>query len=257
MRDLAHMKERGIIMSGDSVRAIQENRKTQTRRVMKPQPVPMHYLNGREDGRVQWEPLGYEPMLRADFELMARAHAPYAVGDHLYVKEAHRLTRFNRDGEKWVRCEYRYEVGADGGLRGYRYEVEDDGGIREYRWKDIPKDARRRLGRIRTWGKWRSARFMYEFLARLWLEVTGVREERVQEISEEDAIAEGSYLGQCACPEMQRRPRSAVEALWHQTGCHVHGTEFKCLWDSLNAKRGYGWTANPWIFAYDFKRIEK
>src|SRR3546814_8799302 len=82
------------------------------------------------------------------------------------------------------------------------------------------------------------ARHMPRWASRLTLEVTDVRVQRVQEITADDAEAEGigqAYLGQRAI-----------------YGQHAATFYFHELWDSLNAKRGYGWDANPWIAALTF-----
>ena len=77
-------------------------------------------------------------------------------------------------------------------------------------------------------------------MARLWLRVTGVRVQRVQEISDDDAIAEGTS---CAyyCGE--------------GVGHIDRVGSFYDLWNSINAKRGYGWDVNPWVWVYDFRRL--
>lgn len=88
-------------------------------------------------------------------------------------------------------------------------------------------------------GRWRPSIFMPREAARIFLRVMDVRAERVQEITEEDAWKEG-------CPEEHipdKYPRSDV---W-----------FYELWQTLNAKRGYGWYANPWVWAITFERISK
>jgi hypothetical protein len=74
----------------------------------------------------------------------------------------------------------------------------------------------------------------------------------VQDISEEDAIAEGSYLGKCPCLPP---PRVPIEAAFEQHWCHVHGQEFRQLWNSINTKRGFGWDSNPWVWVVEFKVI--
>ena len=87
------------------------------------------------------------------------------------------------------------------------------------------------------WGKKRSPLFMPKWAARIWLEVTDIRVERLQDISEEDAIREG--IGNWIQVQVDTEP-SVV---------------FKDMWDSINAKRGYSWESNPWVFVYDFRRI--
>jgi hypothetical protein len=106
-------------------------------------------------------------------------------------------------------------------------------------------------------GRTRTARFIPKRLYHLFpkAEVLSVRVERVKDISEEDALAEGSFLGRCPCLEMQAKSRNAIEAKFRQTGCYIHGTEFRELWDSINAKRpGCSWEDDPWVWVVEFKR---
>lgn len=77
---------------------------------------------------------------------------------------------------------------------------------------------------------------MLRWASRLTLVVTDVRVQRVQEISEEDAIAEGVF-------------ESDVN-MYPELGTAQH--HFQDLWDSLNAKRGFGWSENPWVVATTF-----
>jgi hypothetical protein len=83
---------------------------------------------------------------------------------------------------------------------------------------------------------WRPSIFMPRWASRLTLEIAAVRVERIWAITGPDCLAEGvSY-----------RPN----------GEDFLGTDFHKLWDSLNSKRGYGWDANPWVWAISFKRVE-
>jgi len=83
-------------------------------------------------------------------------------------------------------------------------------------------------------GPWKPSIHMPKKCARIWLKVTGVRVERLQDISELDAGKEGIY---CAEPGE----------------CFV---EFICLWDK-KAKRGYGWYQNPWVWVVEFERVDR
>ena len=90
--------------------------------------------------------------------------------------------------------------------------------------------------------KWKSSRFMPKKYARTWLEVISVRPERLQDISLEDCYAEGiesqfsaNYKNTENIPVMPLKGR------------------FKRLWDSINAKRGYPWESNPWVWRIEFK----
>jgi len=84
-------------------------------------------------------------------------------------------------------------------------------------------------------GGWTPSIFMRRRLSRIDLEVTAVRVERLQEITEEDARAEGSSFMPSAAPGLRYR--------------------FHLGWDSLNEKRGYGWAKNPWVWVVSFKRL--
>lgn len=86
------------------------------------------------------------------------------------------------------------------------------------------------------------------------LEIVGVRVERVQEISEEDAKACGYFLRRCACAEMQRKPRNGLEAAFRQTWCHIHGQEFRDMWSSQYGPES--WDRNDWVWVVNYQRRE-
>jgi len=95
------------------------------------------------------------------------------------------------------------------------------------------------------WGKKRSSRFMPKWVARTWLEVVSVRPERVQDISPEECYAEGiesqfskDYINRENIPVMPLIKR------------------FIRLWDSINAKRGYPWESNPFVWRIEFKELK-
>jgi hypothetical protein len=101
--------------------------------------------------------------------------------------------------------------------------------------------------------KWASPIFMPRSVARLFIEVKGVRLERVQDITEEDAKAEG------AKKYMWFRPFGAPdgESITYDVTlpcepCYKNG--YATLWEKLNAKRGYPWESNPWVWVYEFMR---
>ena len=98
---------------------------------------------------------------------------------------------------------------------------------------------------------WRSPTTMPRWASRIDLVNTSVRVERVQDASEEDAKAEGFFLGKCTCWPKSRTP---IEAMMRQTWCHVHGHEFKGSWNSKYAKDGFGWDANPFTWVIGVRR---
>jgi hypothetical protein len=81
--------------------------------------------------------------------------------------------------------------------------------------------------------KWKPSIFMPHQFSRLTLELTGIRVERLQEISEADAKAEGCESNEI-CPDVR--------------------TNYRAVWDSLNAEHS-PWVSNPWVFVIDFKRM--
>ena len=206
------MKERPIIFSDPMVRAIQEGRKTQTRRVIKPQPDILSIL---DEYGLPGTALGYN-RIGVGTTLMK---CPYGQpGDLLWVREtwspwADELTRqaISRKGEP---CLYKADY------------------LEKAPCVVIGGDFH-----------WHPSIHMPKKYARLWLRITNVRVERLQEISIKDCKAEGVL---CDCPENEEN-RCLLGNKGH----------FKILWDSLNAKRGYSWESNPWVWVVEFERYEK
>lgn len=93
--------------------------------------------------------------------------------------------------------------------------------------------------RTEQWEKLRNVRYMPRWASRITLELTDVRVQRVQEITTEDAIAEGcGYV------------------FTDSDRVHIPRINFSCVWDAINAKRGFGWAANPWVWVVSFKRVQ-
>jgi hypothetical protein len=89
---------------------------------------------------------------------------------------------------------------------------------------------------------WRPSRYMPRWASRILLEITDVRVERVQGISYEDILAEGWNV---------RRDKP-----WTDGAAGEDARAWFCeLWDSINAKKGYGWDTDPWVFVIEFRRI--
>lgn len=182
------MADRPIIFNSEMVRAILDDRKTQTRRVIKPQP----YRDDR--GWLHWKgKVWVLPM-----QDMC-AFNPYGlVGNRLWVREA-----FN----DW-----------------------DGVHIRKPRYRATEENY------INT--NWKPSIHMPKLYTRLWLEITGIRVERVQDISEEDCHKEGvNFL------HTDMEEGGAIK------------NYFSSLWDSINAKRGYSWESNPWVWVIEFRKV--
>ena len=99
---------------------------------------------------------------------------------------------------------------------------------------------------------WRPASQMKQEHSRLTLLIKETRVERLADISEEDAIAEGNYLDRCECLP-RRKDKSPIDACFSQHFCHTHGEEFKHAWNATHKKPEEKFEANPWVWAIDFE----
>jgi len=223
------VKEKPILFNGEMVRAILDGKKTQTRRVIKPQPV----LVGE---RWEWTPRGkvvhssdwFVDREPSPFMLCG---APYQIGDRLWVKETFVLETITNVGE----------LPTDG----RPYEYIESNYDEDYYWlvphyratepepHIVPDDLEDSYD-DRT--RWSPSIFMPKWATRIWLEVTGVRAERVQDITATGIMEEG--VKGWKAPMLLARSR------------------FQALWDSINAERGFGWDTNCWAWVYEFKRLE-
>ena len=99
---------------------------------------------------------------------------------------------------------------------------------------------------------WRPSITMSKWAARIWLEITDIRVERVRDITDKDALAEGiiTTYNECQFPPVP----------WYTYSGAIHQyvfprVAFEHLWDTINAKRGYGWDIDPWVWVLTFKKI--
>jgi len=191
------------------VRALLDGRKTQTRRALK-----RHALHKPEPHTITAN--GADLVCRWKSGIRHDVPSPYAPGDRLWVREAWR-----------THVAYEDLPPRDmGGEEPIRYEA--DGYLESWGWPFMDAPGRLRQGM-----------HMPRWASRLMLTVTDVRVQRVQEISEADARAEG--VDQAHEPDERR---------WEHYS--PYGVSFRALWDGLNANRGYGWDTNPWICAISF-----
>jgi len=155
----------------------------------------------------------------------------YAVGDKLWVKEEWSGHYHFRDTPPAKRVSF---MTPDGPI------------LREDIW--YWADGRPATG---DYERPRSPLFMPRWASRITLEVTAVRVQRLQEISDDDALAEGVTKVREHCYVIRGIDYDEIGL------CHSGPiAPFAKLWDSLNAKRGYGWEDNPWVAAISF-RIHK
>jgi hypothetical protein len=198
------VKARPILFSAEMVCALLAGTKTQTRRIVKPQPPCgcEYVINGAYNAAlchsIERPEVWVPPTARS---VDHRLPCPYGQpGDRLWVKET------------W--CEL-----DDGVDRPIAYRADN--------WTECPSAD----------GKWRPSIFMSRAASRITLEITAVRVERLQEISEADAKAEGCIVDP-----------------WHYPCSLTPGKSTYCtLWESINGPGS--WEANPWVWVIEFRRI--
>ncbi|WP_282267751.1 hypothetical protein [Stenotrophomonas sp. PS02298] len=233
------MVEQPILFNGTMVRAILDGRKTQTRRVVKMPPAfdftgglgddpsdPKHW--GAEDENALWWALA------AGDDVDRVLACPFGQpGDRLWVREAHSI--FPAHGQ------HRADGGRWGPWAGLPTTVSEDGKqIAYYREGFDRCDP----------GRWRPSIHMPRWACRLVLEITNVRVERLQAISEADALAEGierfATVGGTACKDY-----SGGDGFNVRDAGSIQRS-FRSLWTST----GGDWDANPWVWVISFKRID-
>ncbi len=240
------MKETGIIMSGNHPKLILDGIKTQTRRT-----YGLNEINKCPD---EWEVIKqpvhwsfYKPNEPDEMgvPIPLNIKCPYGqVGDRLWVRETWALA-----------------IPAGASIRANR--------IPHYRADGVMLP------------KWKPSIHMFRKYSRITLEITEVRVERVQEISNEDAVAEGVEaimehdlystnlcLERIGAKQVEKPYPIGYRNYQYRTDKRYHYynphepeffdraySSFKSLWDSLNAKRGYGWDVNPYCWVISFKVV--
>ena len=239
------MKERPIIFSGAMVRAILDGRKTQTRRVVR-------WPKWADPDR-DWPfllPPAHSLALYRDGRPVKKMGCPYGVpGDRLWVRETWRVTsesnHYDTD-EKRLYVAYRANTGSPGHLGGRQHTTIFSASSDE----DLAAKA---WGNHRS-GPWRPSIHMPRWASRLMLEVTAVRVERLQDISEADAAAEGvdglvPGHGPVTDAEVRAEP-GYMRSRFYRDG-------FAFAWHNINGKRpGCSWEDNPWVWVVSVRRLE-
>jgi hypothetical protein len=193
-------KERPIIFSSAMVRAILDGRKTQTRRIIKPQP-PANLTNCADD----WN---------SGFVDVKCPHG--APGDRLWVRESW-------SGEHWIsdiRPKERFGFAREGCLAPFPPAT--------WYWADGEPGQG-------DWERPRASIQMPRWASRITLEITSIRVERLHDISEEDAIAEGM-------------PSRRDDGAWL---CPVE--KFGDLWEEIHGRES--WNKSPWVWVIEFRRL--
>jgi len=199
------MNEKPILFSTDMVKAILDGRKTQTRRVIKPQPTDagLEFATACEGEFSAWQDDGLNLDEHSEDGGPCQRICPYGqVGDRLWVRE----TAWYGPQEK------RVEYLADNN------KVAEDNAIF--------------YGAIK-----KSSIFMPRWASRITLEIIKIRVEKIQEIEAYDCEKEGI---------VREYFDSASQII----------SKFEQLWNSINAKHGYSWDTNCWVWAIEFKVIK-
>jgi len=227
------MKERPILFSGAMVRSLLNCTKSQTRRVVKPTPSPSTLnppsFEDKKVGEIFVCPDLFDPKTSVFVEyegggryhnmgsdVFARKHCPYGQpGDRLFVRE-----------NGWERPERTPKMMREGADTWARYYYDADG------YNDTDSEQ------FRAWGfKRRPSIHMPRWASRILLEIVSVRIERLQDISAEDAIAEGI----------------SIPITQSFTDINVFRAAYRDLWESINGPGS--WAANPWVWVVEFRRL--
>jgi len=236
------MTERPILFSAEMVRAILDGRKTQTRRKMKAQPYPdsivtvKHFNQTVIDRHGDMQP-GPEIFGAHWDDGEHGLRCPYgAPGDTLWVRET--WAHYQTVNHVW-RSEGRAFDEVSDGLAGYRADGHDS--IEDFRAHVRLMSGCDLEHVIINGDRWRPSIHMPRWASRITLRITDVRVERLQDISEGDARAEGCpYPPEWAGRFMDRdeTAKTWFKSLWN----HIHGPD--------------AWQENPWVWVISFERVK-
>ena len=223
-----------ILLNTEMVKAVEIEAKRVTRRVVKIQPKEDGKFERMDNGNFQFKVEPYGSIY--DYEIKP----PYQIGDILYVRET------------W--CEY----DADHVVDGQKYAYRADATL-------VSEETRKKLGY-----KWKPSIHMPKKAARFFLRVTGVRVERLQDITDEAAQDEGmpgplNYpINEIYCPKCHGQGMRVYYgtfgyADYECPDCDTTVKRFANLWNRTVKKSDlelYGWQANPWVWVISFEKIE-
>ena len=227
-----------ILFNGDMVRAILDGRKTVTRRICKDaNEFTVPDMSFYDAEKRTYAVHNFADKEHTDQLSTAERTCPICPGDILYVRES----VFQGVGH------YLDVSGETVSVLTNDFEYYADGLHEKDHWKDKHE---------RTWMHRRPSIHMPKEAARIWLKVKDVRVERLQEITEEQAKAEGAKQCYEQINTIENRPVTYIAE--DGNGYYILG--FKSIWNSTIKKSDldrYGWDASPWVWIIEFERCEK
>lgn len=228
-----------MVFSGPMVRAILDGRKTQTRRIMRPQPEPSLLHAGKHwvsNSSVRTM-LDVEDFLQGPDTSVAGCFCPYGgPGNRLWVRETFQLEDASEYGpERTDPAEGPTHLANPG---------EEDERLLIPRYRATAPDTVLEVvehdgDNERDGMRWRSPIHMPRWASRITLEITDVRVERLQDITTEDIIAEGFST-----------------TLREHDACADLREQYRAGWGAINGKRA-PWESNPWVWVVTFKRVQE
>ena len=208
--------EKPILFTGKMVKAILENKKTVTRRLVDPQPPSfvdwLEYVDWIDDKHK--EKSYFRGYMQPGEPTVHHTKAKYWPGLNLWVRESWGITMFSNNSGYEISVIYRADNAE-------KYYIDLDN---EELWNRIVKTEK--------WGNkinWRSSLFIPRAASRILLKAVDVRIERLHELDDAEARLEG-------CTNRE---------------------EYIKVWNDINAKNGYSWDKNPFVYRIDFERVIK
>lgn len=235
------MKSHGVLFTAPMVRALLDGRKSQTRRLLAP-------ANSLLDG------YGVGSVLKQDWLMLNwhkawLDHGPSPAGNRGPYWHVRMPPRRSFPDETWHRVYPRIQAGDEiWAKENYKHYANSYGGVCTptanviYAADDSSAQIPLEDPPVRkNWETWQPSLLMPRWCARIVLEVISVRSERLNDISPEDALAEGisHYIPDAAAKWLGEREADPVK-------------EYRDLWESINGENS--WLINPFVWVYDFKR---
>jgi hypothetical protein len=269
------VKEKPVIFKGGSVRSILGRKKTQTRRVItrvnshvfsRLTPDATSKVDKEFWERILWDATeNTEEGLRVLFSAGDWRHLKptWSAGQILWVREAFWASHDMEGREYAEPIDYGTHLGEDYYESGNESDIQycaspqnpkcpgEPGEFIHQNWEDLESQM--------EWTPWQhyskqSPLFMPKWASRLWLKITDVRAEPLNDLSIDDALAEGAEFDVC---------NHAWADHLGCTDCMNTGMlsdprwDFQHLWDEINGKRGFPWKANPWVWVFTFEITER